>query len=364
MNTKATDIQAADATYVLQTYKRAPVTFERGEGAWLYDVDGQAYLDLISGIGVASLGHAHPGLAKALGEQASTLVHTSNLYHHPLQSALARRLTEISGLSRAFFCNSGAEAIEACLKFARRYWFTRGEKTRTGFVAFEHAFHGRTFGALSATWDEHYREPFQPLVPGVTFVPPDDPGALVIADEVQCGLGRTGRYFHSQTLGLAPDLMALGKALGGGMPVGAALLSQEVAAAISAGDHGTTYGGNLLACRAALVFLEELVDRGLLAHVAEAGRHLERGLAHLQTRHAPIQEVRGAGLMRGLQLDRDAAPVVEAALAHKLLVNRTAGTVVRLLPPMNISIRDLDEGLARLDAALTDAFQERAHDAR
>ena len=407
MNTKATDIQAADATYVLQTYKRAPVTFERGEGAWLYDVDGQAYLDLISGIGVASLGHAHPGLAKALGEQASTLVHTSNLYHHPLQSALARRLTEISGLSRAFFCNSGAEAIEACLKFARRYWFTRGEKTRTGFVAFEHAFHGRTFGALSATWDEHYREPFQPLVPGVTFVPPDDPGALaaavnestaaiiveaiqgeggvrpisatlaqairdahartgalVIADEVQCGLGRTGRYFHSQTLGLAPDLMALGKALGGGMPVGAALLSQEVAAAISAGDHGTTYGGNLLACRAALVFLEELVDRGLLAHVAEAGRHLERGLAHLQTRHAPIQEIRGAGLMRGLQLDRDAAPVVEAALAHKLLVNRTAGTVVRLLPPMNISIRDLDEGLARLDAALTDAFQERAHDAR
>jgi acetylornithine aminotransferase/acetylornithine/N-succinyldiaminopimelate aminotransferase len=398
MNTRATDIQAADATYVLQTYKRAPVAFARGEGAWLYDVDGQAYLDLISGIGVASLGHAHPGLAKALGEQASTLVHTSNLYHHPLQSALARRLTEISGLSRAFFCNSGTEAIEACLKFARRYWFTRGETTRTGFVAFEHAFHGRTFGSLSATWDEHYREPFQPLVPGVTFVPPDDPaalgaavsestaaiiveaiqgeggvrpispalaqairdarartGALVIADEVQCGLGRTGQYFHSQTLGLAPDLMALGKALGGGMPVGAALLSQEVASAISAGDHGTTYGGNLLACRAALVFLEELVDRGLLAHVVEAGRHLERGLAYLKTRHAAIKEVRGAGLMRGLQLDRDATPVVEAALTRRLLVNRTAGTVVRLLPPMNISMRDLDEGLARLDAAFTDA---------
>ena len=174
----ATDIQQADATYVLQTYRRAPVVFERGEGSWVYDVSGQAYLDLISGIGVASLGHAHPGLAAALADQAATLVHTSNLYHHPLQSALARRLTAISGLSRAFFCNSGTEAVEACLKFARRYWFTRGEKQRTGFVAFEHAFHGRTFGSLSATWDGHYREPFEPLVPGVTFVSPDDPAAL------------------------------------------------------------------------------------------------------------------------------------------------------------------------------------------
>jgi len=183
MNVRANDIQVADATYVLQTYKRAPVAFERGEGAWLYDVDGQAYLDLISGIGVASLGHAHPGLARALGEQASTLVHTSNLYHHPLQGVLARRLTEISGLARAFFCNSGTEAIEACLKFARRYWFTRGDKARSGFVAFEHAFHGRTFGSLSATWDEHYREPFEPLVPGVTFVPPDDPAAFADALE-------------------------------------------------------------------------------------------------------------------------------------------------------------------------------------
>ena len=396
----ATDIQQADATYVLQTYRRAPVVFERGEGSWVYDVSGQAYLDLISGIGVASLGHAHPGLAAALADQAATLVHTSNLYHHPLQSALARRLTAISGLSRAFFCNSGTEAVEACLKFARRYWFTRGEKQRTGFVAFEHAFHGRTFGSLSATWDGHYREPFEPLVPGVTFVSPDDPaalnsavssstaaiiveaiqgeggvrpispalagaireartktGALVIADEVQCGLGRTGRYFHAQTLDLAPDLMALGKALGGGMPVGAALLSHDVAAAVSAGDHGTTYGGNLLACRAALVFLEELVDRGLLGHVEAAGRHLEQGLVALQRRHPEVREVRGAGLMRGLQLDRDAAPVVDAALARGLLINRTATSVIRLLPPMNISIQDLDEGLARLDGALADSVR-------
>ena len=397
---RAQDIQQADATYVLQTYRRAPVVFERGEGSWVYDVNGQAYLDLLSGIGVASLGHAHPRLASALADQAVTLVHTSNLYHHPLQSAVARRLTAISGLARAFFCNSGTEAVEACLKFARRYWFTRGEKQRTGFVAFEHAFHGRTFGSLSATWDDHYREPFQPLVPGVTFVSPDDPaalapavtsstaailveaiqgeggvrpitpalaqairdarartGTLVIADEVQCGLGRTGRYFHAQTLNLAPDLMALGKALGGGMPVGAALVSQEVAAAVSAGDHGTTYGGNLLACRAAQVFLEELVDGGLLDHVAAAGQHLEQGLVRLRERHPVITEVRGVGLMRGLQLDRDAAPVVDAALGRHLLINRTAGSVVRLLPPMNISIRDLDEGLTRLDGAFADATQ-------
>lgn len=399
----ATDIQAADATYVLQTYRRAPIVFERGEGSWLYDVDGHAWLDLVSGIGVASLGHAHPRLAAALAEQSSTLVHTSNLYHHPLQSVLAERLTAISALARSFFCNSGTEAVEACLKFARRYWHTRGETSRTGFVAFEHAFHGRTLGSLSATWDEHYRTPFQPLVPGVTFVSPDDPGALgaavtsstaaiivepiqgeggvrpisaalaeairdarvrtgalVIADEIQCGLGRTGRYFHSQTLGLAPDLMALGKALGGGMPIGAALLSQEVASAVAAGDHGTTYGGNLLACRAALVFIEELVDHGLLDHVAAAGRHLEQGLARLKQRHPAIQEIRGAGLMRGLQLDRDAAPVIDAALTRRLLVNRTATTVVRLLPPMNISIRDLDEGLDRLDAAFADVLGETA----
>ncbi len=403
MTTRSSDIQTADATYVLQTYRRAPVVFERGEGSWLYDVDGNAWLDLLSGIGVASLGHAHPRLAAALAEQASALLHTSNLYHHPLQSALAARLTAISGLARAFVCNSGTEAVEACLKFARRYWHTRGRTERTDFVAFEHAFHGRTCGSLSVTWDEHYRTPFQPLVPGVTFVSPDDPdaletavtsstaaiivepiqgeggvrpisnalaeairdarartGVLVIADEIQCGLGRTGCYFHSHTLGLAPDLMALGKALGGGMPVGAALLSQDVASAVAAGDHGTTYGGNLLACRAALVFVEELVDGGLLEHVGEAGRHLERGLLRLQQRHPAIQDIRGAGLMRGLQLDRDAAPVIEAALARKLLVNRTATTVVRLLPPMNISIGDLDEGLDRLDGAFTDALGETA----
>ena len=397
-------ITSLDAAHVLQTYRRAPLVFVRGEGVWLHDAEGRAYLDLLSGIGVASLGHAHPRLAAAIAEQAGTLVHTSNLYHHPLQAPLAARLAELSGLERAFICNSGTEANEACLKFARRYWHAQGAP-RKGFVALEHAFHGRTFGSLSVTWDEHYRAPFEPLVPGVTWVSPDDPdalgaavgadtaavilepiqgeggvrpipaafakavreacratGALLIADEVQCGLGRTGRPFHSRALGLEPDLMAVGKALGGGVPVGAALVSARVAKAVAFGDHGTTYGGNLLACRAALVFLEELVDGGLLERVRAAGDHLGRGLDDLGHRFPFIVEVRGAGLMRGVVLDRDAAPVVEAGLARGVLVNRTAGSVVRLLPPLTITPQEIDLGLERLAGALADAFeQETAH---
>ena len=393
-----------DASYVLQTYRRTPVLFERGSGVWLYDADGREYLDLLSGIGVASLGHAHAGLAAALAEQGATLIHTSNLYHHPWQAPVARRLVRASGLARAFICNSGTEAVEACLKFARRYWHAR-QAPRAGLVALEHAFHGRTFGSLSVTWDEHYRVPFAPLVPGVTFVSPDDPaalesavtgdtaafilepiqgeggvrpitpafaaavreacartGALLIADEVQCGLGRTGHLFHSATLGLQPDLMALGKALGGGMPVGAALASADVASAVTQGDHGTTYGGNPLACRAALVFLEALLDGGLLEHVAGAGAHFERGLHALAGRHAGVTEIRGAGLMRGVVLDRDAGPVVDAAFGRGLLVNRTAGSVIRLLPPLTISHEELDEGLARLDGALADVYGETVHE--
>jgi predicted acetylornithine/succinylornithine family transaminase len=402
MTINTESIQALDAAHVLQTYRRTPVTFVRGEGVWLYDAGGRPYLDLLSGIGVASLGHSHPGLAAAIAEQARTLVHTSNLYHHPLQAPLAARLTALSGLERAFICNSGTEAVEACLKFARRYWHAQGAP-RAGIVALEQGFHGRTFGSLSVTWDEHYRTPFAPLVPGVTWVSPDDPdalrsavtgdtaavileaiqgeggvrpltpafagavadacartGALLIADEVQCGLGRTGEYVHSKTLGLEPDLMALGKALGGGVPVGAALVSARVASAVAFGDHGTTYGGNLLACRAALVFLEELTDGGLIDRVRAGGERLGQGLDQLARRFPFIVEVRGAGLMRGLLLDRDAAPAVDAALSRGLLVNRTAGRVVRLLPPMTVSPEEIDQGLERLAGALADAFGEEA----
>ncbi len=397
------DVQALEGHCVLQTYTRAPVVFARGEGVYLVDEDGRRYLDLISGVGVASLGHANPALAAALAEQARTLVHTSNLYYHALQGQVASRLASLSGLSRAFFCNSGTEAMEGCLKFARRYWHTAGERGRTGFVALEHAFHGRTIGSLSVTWDEHYRAPFAPLLQEVVWVSPADPGALtaavsgrtaaivveaiqgeggvrplggefaaavreaqrrtgalLIADEVQCGLGRTGVAFGYQRLGLEPDLVAVGKALGGGVPVGAALVSERVAAAVAPGDHGSTYGGNLLACRAALVFLDSLTAGGLQEHVQEVGARFAAGLAALAATHDVVREVRGAGLMWGLDLRVDAAPFVQAALRRRVLINRTATTVLRLLPPFVISSGEVEQALAQLDAILTERVQERA----
>src|SRR5437773_5820594 len=394
MPTTLDEVQARESRHVLQTYRRAPVTFVRGHGVRLYDIDGREYVDLLSGIGVASLGHAHPALARVVAEQAQTLIHTSNLFYHPLQGQLAERLAHLSGLPRAFFCNSGTEAVEACLKFARRYWFTKGEPRRE-FIALEESFHGRTFGSLSVTSDEHYRTPFEPLLPSVRFVPVNEPaallaavsrstaaiiaepvqgeggirpltpafaeaiteacaksGALFIADEVQSGLGRTGYPFYFAALGLKPHLVAVGKALGSGVPVGAALVSQEVADTISYGDHGSTYGGNLLACRAALCVLDELVGGGLLAHIGRVGPHFEQQLKAMAARHSIVKDVRGGGLMWGLELSCDAAPVVPAALERLGVVNRTAETVVRLLPPLVITETEADEALGRLDAAL------------
>ena len=389
------DVRAVESAHLLQVYKRVPVVLTRGGGSYVHDADGRRYLDFVSGLGVASLGHAHAGLADALADQARTLIHTSNLYFHPLQGQVGRRLAALSGLPRAFFCNSGTEAVEGCLKFARRYWHTRGETARTRIVALERSFHGRTLGSLSTTWEPGYRRPFEPLIPGVDFVSPTDPaaldaavgpdtaavilepiqgeggvwpltaefaaavtaacgrtGALLIADEIQCGLGRTGSPFHSAALGLRPDLMALGKALGAGMPVGAILMSQAVADAISPGDHGTTYGGNLLACRAALVFLDTL-EHGGLERVRAAGARLTDGLEGLAKRYPMITDVRGAGLMRGIEMPEAAATrAVELALAKGLLVNRTAGRVVRLLPPLNVSDAEIDEGLRVLDRVL------------
>ena len=396
----ADEVMAQERTHVLQTYRRAPVVFERGSGMRLYDANGRGYLDFISGIGVSSLGHAHPRLVSAIAAQAEQLLHTSNLYFHPLQSELATRLSELSGLPRAFFCNSGTEAVEACLKFARRYWFTQGTP-RSQVVSFQRGFHGRTMGALSTTWDEHYRTPFAPLLDGVTFVSNSDPsevtaavsdktaaviveplqgeggvrplarevaaaiaaacdktGALLIADEVQCGLGRTGVPFYSAVLGLKPDLMSIGKALGGGVPVGAALLSARVADTIAFGDHGTTYGGNLLACRAALVFLDELAS-GLLDHVAAIGPQIESALERVAARHACVKEIRGAGVIWGVELERPAAPVVEAALERGLLINRTADTVLRLLPPYIVDAASVDQMAVVLDAALATAVGEK-----
>ena len=399
--TRLDDVRSLESRHIMPTYKRQPVVFVRGSGARLWDADGREYLDLLSGIGVASLGHANPGLAAAVADQASTLIHTSNLYYHPLQGEAAARLAALSGLPRAFFCNSGAEAVEACLKFARRFWHTQGDTGRTEFVAMEGAFSGRTFGALSVTHDEHYRAPFAPLLAGVTFVDPTDPaaiaaavttrtaaviaepiqgeggirplsneaveaikaacastGALFIADEVQTGLGRTGVPFRFQAIGLSPDLVSVGKALGGGVPIGACLCAERVAQAVSPGDHGTTYGGNLLACRAAVFFLEQLMDKGLLQHVNAVAPHFERRLRTIALRHPLVVEVRGAGLMRGLELRVDALPVVETAREHGLIVNRTDETVVRMLPPLTIEVEELDRALDILDTVLAQVGAE------
>ena len=385
------DIRDRESRHVLQTYKRQPVAFVRGRGARLYDVDGREYLDFVSGIGVTSLGHAHPGLTAVIADQAATLLHTSNLYFHPFQAEASARLAQLSGLSRTFFCNSGTEAVEACLKFARRYWYTQGATQRIGFVAVEGAFSGRTLGALSVTHNEHYRTPFGPLIGPVTFVDPHKPdalaaavsdrtaaiiaepilgeggirpmspqfaaainkacartGTLYIADEVQTGLGRTGYPFYAQALGLRPDLMSIGKALGGGVPIGAALVSERVAQAVSPGDHGSTYGGNLLGTRAAAFVLDQLIG-GLIDHVKTVGVHFERRLRALALQHPSIVEVRGVGLMRGLQLNMDAATVVDTARDRGLLVNRTDEKVVRLLPPLNIETADIDRAVDMLD---------------
>jgi predicted acetylornithine/succinylornithine family transaminase len=393
-----TAVPALEARRVVQVYRRAPIVVTHGRGVCLYDSEGHEYIDFISGVGVASLGHANPELARVVAEQAHVLLHCSNLFFHPYQGELAERLASMSGLDRTFFCNSGTEAMEACLKFARRYWYTAADPSRRGIVALQGAFHGRTMGSLSITADPHYRDPFAPLLADVVFVPPGDiaalrqavtaqtaavvvegiqgeggvrplaeefarviqeacdrTGALLICDEVQCGLGRTGHPFYYPVLGLRPHLVSVGKALGAGIPVGAALVAEDVARRLDFGDHGSTYGGNLLACRAGLFFVGQLLEGGLLDHVARVGAHFEQRLLGLARAHASVREVRGRGLMRGIDLEQPAAPVVDAARARGLLVNGTARTVVRMLPPLTVTEADIDRAVERLDAALSEA---------
>jgi acetylornithine/N-succinyldiaminopimelate aminotransferase len=392
-------VKELESQHVLQTYKRQPAVLVRGEGARLFDEDGRSYLDFLSGIGVCVLGHGHPGLAEVIADQSRKLIHTSNLYYHPMQGQLAAKLAAMSGLQRTFFCNSGTEAVEACLKFSRRYWYSKGVKNRTQFVALQHGFSGRTMGALSVTANAAYREPFGPLIPGVTFVAPDDikgleaavtestaaiiaepiqgeggvrplsddfaaaiarvtkaTGTLLIADEIQCGLGRTGYPFHFQSFGWTPDLVTVGKAIGSGVPIGAALVAEHVAEQIFAGDHGTTYGGNPLATRVALYVLEQL--EALRPHIGEASAKFESALLALQRKHKVVTGVRGAGLMRGLELAVDAQPVVAAALDAGLIVNRTAEKVVRMLPPLVVTAEDIDEAASILDRALLSVSME------
>lgn len=384
------EIIALEGRYVAQTYKRTPIVLERGQGVELWDVEGQRYLDFIAGIAVNPLGHCPAVVQEALREQSGRLMHVSNLFHTVPHALLARDLCESSFADRVFFCNSGTEATEGALKFARKV------TGRTDFICFEGSFHGRTMGSLSITSNEKYRKPFAPMVPGARFCAFNDlravteamdssvaaiviepvqgeggifashPGflqalrelcdaneCLLIFDEVQCGLGRTGKLWAHLHDGVTPDIMTLAKPLGGGLPVGAILMTQKVADHLAPGDHGTTFGGSPLVCSVAHRVFGELSSPTLLAHVNQVGEFMGRALNELATRHPEILEVRGRGLMWGLGLQESlpAAKVVEAAATHRLLLASAGANSVRLLPPLVVEESHVEEAVSLLDAA-------------
>ena len=388
----------AEQKLLLPTYHRQKVLFTRGRGVYLWDSTGKRYLDFLSGIGVNALGHAHPAIQKVLKQQAGKLIHTSNLFYHEYQAELAKRLTKISGLDRAFFCNSGTEAWEGALKLARAYARVNnnnGHKAKWRLLALENSFHGRTFGALSTTGQTKYRHPFAPMLPGVNFVAFNDlkdlkrqfdgsvcavcletiqgegginplspeflqlareltekSGALLLLDEIQSGLGRTGKYFAYQHYGIKPDIVTVAKPLAAGIPLGALLTTDRVASGMQPGLHGTTFGGGPLASAVAIEFLREL--DGLLAHVAKLGAYFLRGLQEQQSKHAAITAVRGMGLMLAIELDSadTAKAVVAQLLSQGILINRTHDTVLRFLPPYIIEKKHVNEVIRALDRAL------------
>ena len=383
----AQSLQEIEQQYLIQTYRRFPLVVRRGKGCWLYDATGKRYLDLIAGIGVNALGHAHPRILRVIREQAGLLIHCSNLYYHDYQAPLARRLAEISGLQRCFFSNSGTEAVEGALKIARSYGRRRSPE-KYEIVALENSFHGRSFGALSITGQPKYRLDFEPLLPGVRFVPRNDVtaleqavgpqtaaivlewiqgeggihpvdvnfarrareladqhDALLIFDEIQCGLGRTGRYFAYQLAEppVLPDVTVVAKPLACGLPLGAIIANDRAAAALGPGMHGSTFGGGALACRVALEFLDILPE--LLPAIHQTGSAFRVQLTEM-ARHFPfIREVRGFGLMIGIELDLPGKSIVEDALAEGLLINCTSENVIRLLPPYIITDPEVDRAI-------------------
>jgi len=393
-------IMQSEEHLLLPTYERNKILFERGRGVYLWDADGERYLDFLSGIGVNALGHAHPAIQAALKKQAGRLVHISNLYFHPYQAELADKLTKLSGLDRAFFCNSGTEAWEGALKFARayaRFANTNGHAPKWRILALENSFHGRTFGSLATTGQKKYRQPFAPLMPGVTFIRFNDiddlkkkfdgtvcavciepiqgeggirpvsaefmkaarsltskAGALLILDEIQSGLGRTGLPFAYQHYNVKPDIVTIAKPLAAGLPLGAILTTNRVSRSLHPGMHGTTFGGGPLACTVAIEFLR--VMNNLLDHVREAGAYFHSKLDNLKAVHANVREVRGLGLMLGMQLDSGdtAKAVVQQLLGDKILINRTNESTLRFLPPYIITKRHVDELIHALDKALTE----------
>ncbi len=386
-----------ESELVVPTYTRPPIVFTRGEGAYLYDQEGRRYLDMAAGIAVTALGHSDTEWAQAVARQAATLVHVSNLYHTVPHVELARRLVENSFADRVFFCNSGTEANEAALKFARKWARNRGEGSKTEIIAFDGSFHGRTVGALSVTAKAKYRAPFEPLMPGVTFVPfndleaareaitpkacavivepiqgeggvqPAEPGflrglrqlcdendVLLIFDEVQCGLGRTGTLWAHQAYAVTPDMMTLAKPLAGGLPIGATLVTEEVAQAMEPGDHGSTFAAGPLICRAGQVVFDRISQPGLLAQVRANGAHLLDRMKALDSDQ--LVEARGAGLLIGVEFARPVKPLVAAAARRGLLVINAGENVLRLCPPLTITLDQIDWAVEVIQDCLKEAL--------
>lgn len=389
----AREVIAAEEKYIVSTYKRPEVVFSHGEGCYLYDTEGKRYLDFAAGIAVTSLGHADPDWVEAVREQAGRLAHVSNLYHTAPHVALAQRLVENSFADRVFFCNSGGEANEAALKFARKYAKVRGNEAKTKIVAFSGGFHGRSVGALSTTYKAKYRRPFAPLMPGVVFSPfndvaaaaaaideetcavivepiqgeggvhpakieflhglrqlCDEHGALLIFDEVQCGLGRSGRLWAHQRYGVTPDVMTLAKPLAGGLPIGAALVTEAVAEVMEPGDHGSTFAAGPLVCRAAAVVFDRVSRPDFLEAVRDKGEYLMDRLWKLPP--AQIGGVRGAGLLVGLELARPAQAIVAAARDQGLLIISAGEKVIRLAPPLIVSEEQIDTAVEVIGSCL------------
>jgi acetylornithine/N-succinyldiaminopimelate aminotransferase len=393
--TQTDEIIERERLFLLPTYNRYPIALDRGKGVFLYDCEGNRYLDFVAGLGVNALGHAHPRVLKVIREQAARAIHFSNLYYNEYQGRLAEKLCQLSGLNRAFFSNSGTEAIEGSIKLARLAGHRAGGEAKSQLVALQGSYHGRTFGAMSLTGQDKYRKGFEPLLEDVKFVPRNDLEALraaindqtcaivlepifgeggiyecsteflqecraladrhrsaLIFDEIQCGLGRTGTIFAFQAFGVTPDIVAIAKPIAAGLPLGAFLAREGFASAISAGQHGTTFGGGPLACRVALEYLAIIEDEKLLENVMRVGAYLQEQLKSLAGRHSAVREVRGRGLIQGLQLDIPARPIVEEALAEGVLFNSTQDSVLRFLPPFLLQEKHVDKGVRVLKKLL------------
>ena len=381
--------------FLLPTYNRYPVAFERGKGVFLFDFEGKKYLDFVAGLGVNALGHAHPRIVKTIREQAARLIHVSNLYYNEYQGKLAERLCQFSGLDRAFFSNSGTEAMEGAIKLARLAGHKAGGDAKCQLVALQGSYHGRTFGAMSLTGQDKYRKGFEPLLENVSFVEQnnveslrsavnpntcaivlepifgeggilectpeflrecralaDQHQAALILDEIQCGLGRTGTIFTFQGFGVVPDIVTIAKPIAAGLPLGAFISKEHFASTISPGQHGTTFGGGPLACRVALEYLAIVEQENLLANVVKVGGYLHQQLQGLVGTYAATREARGRGFMQGLVLDIQARPLVEQGLAEGVLFNVTQDTVLRFLPPFLLEEKHVDKGIRVLKKLL------------